>query len=1187
MSFVHLHVHSHYSLLDGLGKPHEIIKKAKQDGAPAVALTDHGVLYGAIEFYKIAKKEGIKPIIGVEAYVAPGSRFDKIAGPENKPYHLVLLAKNNIGYQNLLKLTSQAHLEGFYYKPRIDFGLLKSHSEGLIGLTACLAGEIPRLILQNNEEKVIQSIKRYQDIFGKEDFYLELQDHPEIEKQMIVNKKIIEIAKKLNIPLVATNDCHYVEKKDAEVHDVLLCIQTGKSVQDTDRMRYTGDFSMRSPEEMKQSFAQTPEAIENTLKIAEKCNVEIEFNQNLLPKYTPPQNEKPKDYLRKLCIEGVKQRYPEEDQEKALKQLDYELGVVDKMGFNAYFLIVRDFVKFAKDNGIVVGPGRGSAAGSIITYALDITTIDPLKYELIFERFLNPSRVSMPDIDIDFADSRRDEVLEYVVQKYGRENVAQIITFGKMTAKAVVRDTGRGLGYPYGDVDRLAKLVPPTILGKHALLKDSIQNDPELHTVYEHEDDAKKLLDIASKLDGTVRHAGTHACAVVISDKPLVNYTPLQRAPADPDSMITQYSMKPIEEIGLLKMDFLGLKNLTVLETAIKIIKRTKEEDIVINDISLEDDTTFKLFQKGDTSGVFQLESPGMKHYLKQLKPKVFGDIIAMISLYRPGPMEWIPSYIKGAHNPKKVKYLDPSFENILKETYGVAIYQEQILKIAQVFAGFSLGEADILRKAVGKKIPALLEEQHQKFVEGAVKVGHDKKFANEVFEKVIEPFAGYGFNKAHATCYAMISYQTAYLKANYPAEFMTALMSSDYGNTDKIVFEILECERMGIHVLPPSVNESFRNFTYVDDNTIRFGLAAIKGIGDVPAQEIINAREDKPFTSLEDFCSRVPQKVLNKKTVEALAYSGAFDEFGDRKQIAESTEEISNFAKYSHKTKIDGQTDIFGMLDEKPDNSSSTAFALKNTEESTPIERLKWEKEYLGLYVSSHPLQGLKKYFSKKVHLIEKLTKKDIGKKLTIGGLITQYRKIFTKSGAYMASFTIEDPSGKFDIIVFPKAYQQYGHLFAEDEMVVMTGKISDRRGQIQFVCDEAKKISLPTMIEKAKENGIYNPNEKVVLIKPNFDNEEPDVEEIATEAGTKEPATEETAEAISNEPFIVNIPMNCSKIVLNDIKQELLKNKGETPCEIRLKTEQKLQRIRVPFGVKVSDELRATISQLTAREV
>ncbi len=1177
MSFVHLHVHSHYSLLDGLGKAQDIVAKAKKDGAPAVALTDHGVLYGAIEFYKIAKKEGIKPIIGVEAYVAPGSRFDKGTGPKNKPFHLVLLAKNNTGYENLLKLVSKGHLEGFYYKPRIDIGLLKAHSEGLIALTACLAGEIPRLLLNNNEKKAIEKIKLYQEIFGKEDFYLELQDHPELENQMIVNKKIIELAHKLDVPLVATNDCHYVEKDDAEVHDVLLCIQTGKSVQDTDRMKYIGDFSMRNPEEMKQSFPSAPEAIENTLKIAEKCNVELEFGQNLLPSYHTPQNETPKEYLHKLCVAGIKKKYPGDNQEKALKQLEYELNMVDKMGFNTYFLIVHNFVKFAKDNDILVGPGRGSAAGSIIAYSLDITTVDPLKYGLIFERFLNPARVSMPDIDIDFADSRRDEVLEYVIEKYGRENVAQIITFGKMTAKAVVRDTGRGLGYPYGDVDRIAKLVPPTILGKHAPLKDSVKNDPELHAVYENEEDTKKLLDIASKLDGTVRHAGTHACAVVISEKPLVENTPLQRSPNDTESVITQYSMKPIEEIGLLKMDFLGLKNLTLLEKAKKIIKRTKGDDIVFDDIPLDNKKTFKLFQQGNTSGVFQLESAGMKRYLKQLKPTAFEDIIAMISLYRPGPMEWIPDYIKGAHNPKKVSYLDPSFKDILKETNGVAIYQEQILKIAQVFAGFSLGEADILRKAVGKKIPKLLQEQHQKFVQGAIKMGHKESFSNEVFEKVIEPFAGYGFNKAHATCYAMISYQTAYLKANYPTEFMTSLMICDYGNTDKIVFEILECEQMGIKVLPPSVNESFRNFTYVDDKKIRFGLAAIKGIGDKPAQEIIVARGDKPFESLEDFCSRVPKKVINKKTIEALAYSGALDEFGDRKQIAESTEEISNFAKYSHKTKVDGQTDIFGMLDDDQHDAKITAFALKETEPATSMEKLKWEKDYLGLYVSSHPLKGLKNYFAKKVHLIARLKKKDLNKKLAIGGLINRYRKIFTKSGSYMASFTIEDPTGKLNVIVFPRAYQKFGHLFDEDELVVMTGKVSNRRGQIQFVCEEAKKISLPGMIENAKKQNLYKPEEKVALVRPQFNDDE--------EKKEKKKEKDKTNNHIKHKkPFIIKIPAACNKATLNKIKQELVNNKGERPCQIHMSTPNtnKVQRIKVPFGINVTKELQERITKL-----
>ena len=1182
-NFIHLHVHSHYSLLDGLGKPADIVAKAKEQGANAVALTDHGVLYGAIEFYKEAEKAGIKPIIGVEAYIAPVSRFDKVPGPENKPYHLVLLAKNDEGYQNLIELTTKAHLEGFYYKPRIDFGLLKAHSKGLIALTACLAGQIPRLILNNNEDKIESALKNYLDIFGEGNFYLEMQDHPELESQLIVNKKMVELSKKFNIPLIATNDAHYVSITDKEVHDVLLCIQTGKSVGDEDRMHYDGNYSLRSPEEMWEAFKDTPEALTNTLKIAEQCNLKLKFDQNLLPSFPTPQNEPAKDYLKGLCLEGLKKKYSDAEMEKARARLDYELDMVDKMGFNTYFLIVHDFVKYSKDSGILVGPGRGSAAGSIIAYTLNITELDPLKYGLLFERFLNPSRISMPDIDIDFADSRRDEVLAYVIQKYGRENVAQIITFGTMTAKAVVRDTGRGLGYPYDEVDKIAKLVPPTVLGKHKPLAYSVENDPDMNAIYKSDERAKKLLDIASKLDGTVRHAGTHACAVVISERSLLNYTPLQRAPNDENSIITQYSMKPIEQIGLLKMDFLGLKNLTILETAIKIIKRTKDIDVKLSDIPLEDKDTFDLLQRGETLGVFQLESPGMTRYLQQLKPTHIEDIIAMISLYRPGPMEWIPSYIKGKHNPSSVKYLDPTFESILKETNGVAIYQEQILQIAQKFAGFTLGEADILRKAVGKKIPALLHEQMIKFVEGSVKMGHKKEFAEEVFEKVIEPFAGYGFNKAHAASYALISYNTAYLKAHFPTEFMTALMSCDYGNTEKIVVEIFECNKMDISVLPPSVNESFANFTYVDDKKIRFGLSAIKGIGTDAAQVIIDIRAESPYKNLEDFASKVPTKILNKKVIEALAYSGAFDDLGDRKQIAESVDEISNFSKFHHKDLKEDQTDIFGMLEDNGDKQEISRLKLKKVEPTKNTEKLKWEKQYLGLYVSSHPLQGLTKYFAKKAILIRDLKPKDIGKKMLIGGIISMYKKIFTKTGNYMASFKIEDPTGKLDVIVFPKAYQKFGHLFQEDAIVIMTGSLSDRRGIVQFVCDEAKVVDIESMIENAKKNDLFHPEEIITIITPKFLKAEKKDEEseIHDELAPHNP-DEHTVDEPVDDVFVINVPENTDPKILAQIKDILIQNKGETPCEIHIKSGDKVQKIKVPFGINVLADLKSEIKKL-----
>ena len=1077
MAFVHLHNHTHYSLLDGLAKPIDYIKIAKENGSPAVAITDHGNMYGVIEFYQKAKSQDIKPILGCEVYVAKGSRKERKIGPENKNYHLILLAENNQGYQNLVQLVTAAHLEGFYYKPRIDFELLQKYSKGLIALSSCIQGQIPQAVLNQNEEEAIKLIQQYQEILGRENFFLEIQDHPEIPHQKEVNQGLIRLSNETKTPLVATNDCHYPRAEDAEAHDVLICIQTQTNIHDENRMRYLGDCSMRHPTEMEEVFQSVPEAIKNTGEIAARCQVELKFKQNLIPAFKTPKREKPHHYLKKLCEAGLKKRYGEKPSEEAKKRLKYELEIIHKMGYDTYFLIVQDFIEFAKKAGIMVGPGRGSSAGSIISYTLGITDIDPLIYNLLFERFLNPERVSMPDIDIDFADNRRDEVLDYVIEKYGRDKVAQIVTFGTMAARAAVRDVGRGLGMTYTEVDVIAKKIPARPGTK---LQDALEMEPELKEIYESTPENKKLIDTALKLEGVVRHASVHACAVVISEEPLTKYAPLQKAPGDAEGQITQYSMKPLEDIGLLKMDFLGLKNLTILQKTVNIIKRTKKKDIEITDFPLEDKKTFQLMARAETTGVFQFESAGMKRYLKELKPTRLEDLIAMNALYRPGPMDWIPDYIKGKHNQDKIKYFHESFKPILEETYGVAVYQEQILEIAKSFSGFTLGEAYILCKAVAKKVTSLLAKLRTQFIEGAMKKGHSKKFAMEVFEKVIEPFAGYGFNKSHSACYAMIAYQTAYLKTHYPAEFMAALLTADQNNTDRIVIEIDECERMGITVLPPDINESLSNFTVVDNQTIRFGLSAIKGVGEGTVDTILEAREKSgKFKSIDDFALRVPLKVINKKTLEALALSGSMDSLGERKALAESTEEITTFAKHAQSSYAQDQTDIFSML--SPEEQQMPSFQLAKIPPATPFQKLQWEKECLGLYVSGHPLDGLKKYLGKKVHLIEKITKQEVGHNLKIGGLVANLKKIITRNGSHMAYLKLEDPTGQMDITIFPKTYQTYREAFKIDQIVVLSGRVEHRRGELQFICHEAKALSLENMIQKAKAEGFYNPKEKV----------------------------------------------------------------------------------------------------------
>lgn len=1169
MSFVNLHGHSHYSLLDGFGSPKSIVKRAKELGYPAVALTDHGVIYGLMELYKAAKDQGIKPILGCELYIAPRSRFDKEGKVDSKPYHLTVLAKNNQGYQNLLELVTLGHLEGFYYKPRVDYEMLEKYSEGLIVLSGCMAAHIPRLILAENDKEMHEMIEKYIKIFGKENFFLEIQDNPFMEQQAILTAKIRELGKQYGLGTVLTFDSHYPNPEDKNIHDLLLCIQTQSTVNDENRMRYTGDYCLRDINELKEKYADWPEVIENTLKIADMCNVEMHFGQNLIPSFETPNNEAYDAYLKSLCEQGLKVRFENKEiPENYKERLEYELKTVHSMGFDTYFLIVHDFVKYAKEQGIIVGPGRGSAAGSIIAWSLRITEVDPISNGLFFERFLNPERVSMPDIDIDFADHRRDEVLNYVIQKYGRNNVAQIITFGTMAPKAAIRDAGRALGYPYNEVDALAKSVPPAILGKYAPLNVSIKEDPTLKKVYETEERAKVVLDYARRLEGTVRHVGTHACAVIISEKLLTNYTALQNAGGGGEEIVTQYDAKPLEDLGLLKMDFLGLKNLTVIEKTTKIVKRTKNIDIDIEKIPMDDAHTFQMLQKADTTGVFQLESGGMRRYLKQLKPTQFEDIVAMGALYRPGPMEWIPQYIEGKHHPEKVKYLDESFKSILEPTHGVAVYQEQILQLARDFAGFSLGEADILRKAVGKKDPKLLVEQREKFVEGAINNGHKREFAQEVFEKVIEPFAGYGFNKAHAVCYGLIAYQTAYLKAHHFTEFMTALLCSDAGNTDRVVIEIKECIEMGIDILPPSVNESYTNFTVAGEKKIRFGLLAIKGVGEGPIHEIITERDKNgAFKTLEDFANRVPSQILNKKLIQALAYSGAFDEFGDRNEIAENFSEISKFGKQNEESKNNGQTDIFGLMT-STEGGDHEKLKLKPCAKSTNMQKLKWEKAYIGMYVSGHPLRGLSQYISRKSHLIGKLTKKHISKKINIIGAITELRKILTKSGSYMATFVIEDPSGKLRGVMFPKTFNQYGNDLAEDMVVGLTGKLDDSRGQFQIVCDAGKILSIDTMIENAKENNIYNPDDK---------------SDIAVRFLEDILNTEESENNNDEDSFLIEIPSGIKPEAMQSIKNLLMENRGKTNVELYLLSVDK--KIKLPFTVNLSDKLKQDIQAILSK--
>ena len=1049
--FTHLHVHTHYSLLDGLSKIGELLDYVKENGMDSIAITDHGNMYGAIEFYQAAKKRGVKPIIGIEGYIATGDMRDKRPGIDDKRWHIVLLAENNTGYKNLIKLTTEAHLEGFYYKPRFDKKLLKKYSEGIIALSGCLGAEIPTLIQNKKIDKAREAIAEYKDIFGENNFFLEAQSHPNLKEQGEVNEVLYKLADETNTPLVATQDSHYTKPEDLEAHDILLAIQTGNQITDKNRLTLKDDdFSVKPPAQMIEEFAHRPDAIENTQKIAERCNVEITLGEYQLPHFKVPNGHTADSYLRELCEKGLPKRYGENPGEEILERLDYELSIIKKTGFASYFLIVHDFVNWAKQQGIAVGPGRGSAAGSIVSYLLNVTNIDPIEFELLFERFLNPERISMPDIDLDFADHRRDEVLEYVSEKYGKDKVAQIITFGTMAARAAIRDAGRALGLSYDYCDKVAKLIP-----MFYTLDKALNEVTELSELYNSDNEAKRLIDSARRLEGVVRHASVHACGVVMTKEPLTEMVPLQRSTQNQDSIITQYEMHAVEDLGLLKMDFLGLKNLTIIEKTLNAIKVRHNKDVDIENIPLDDEKTYKLLQRGDTSGVFQLESSGMRRYLKELVPTEFEDIIVMISLYRPGPMELIPDYIARKHGKKEIKYTHPKLEPILKNTYGVGVYQEQMMQIARNLAGFSLAEADTLRKAIGKKIKKLLNEQKEKLITGMMDNGIDGKTAQKIWD-LFPPFARYGFNRSHAACYARIAYETAYLKAHYPIEFFAALLNAEQKNIDRLSFIIEEANAMDIEILPPSVNDSGHDFTVVDQNTIRFGLAAIKNVGENIVNEIIEERDNQGrFESLEDFLERVLSKDLNKKSLESLIKAGALDEFNERNMLLENLDSLLQYSREHKSAEASGQANLFAGTEA----ASSSKLTLKDTKPASSQQKLNWEKELLGFYITGHPLKEFKGKI-KNITPLRELQGKSTSNKVRINAVIHTSKKIITKNGKPMMFLGLEDLTGKMEAIIFPNLMEKRVSILEENKVIIAVGKVNSRGGEAKFICDNIKEL-------------------------------------------------------------------------------------------------------------------------------
>ena len=1043
-NFVHLHVHTEYSLLDGASKIKNTVARAAELEMPALAITDHGVMYGVVDFYKAAKNAGIKPVIGCEVYVPPRTRHDRDARRDSKQHHLVLLARDQAGYANLMELVSRGFSEGFYYKPRVDHELLQRYNKGLTVLSACLAGEIPMALLEGRHEDARKLVSFYRDTFGSENFFLELQDHG-IPEQKTLSPLLIELAKETGTPLVVTNDLHYTHRTDAHAHDALLCIQTGKTLNDEKRMRFaTEEFYLKTAEEMGSLFPELPETLTNTLQIAETCTVDFDFSKTYLPGYDVPPAHDEGSYLRELCVKGTKERYGEDLPKHVAERLDYELRVIAQMGYDSYFLITWDFVDYAHKNDILVGPGRGSAAGSLVAYALGITNIDPLKYGLLFERFLNPERVTMPDIDIDFCYENRERVIDYVVEKYGDECVAQIITFGTMAARAAIRDVGRVLDIPYGDVDRVAKLIPAEL---NISIAEGLEKSPDLKALYEKDERMRQLLDLSMAVEGLPRHASTHAAGVVISKDPLATYVPLQKS--GEDGMVTQFPMGTLEELGLLKMDFLGLRTLTIMGEAVRLIKKSTGIDVDLNEIPLDDENTFNLLSQGDTAAIFQLESGGMRSVLRELKPTVFEDIIAVVALYRPGPMEQIPTFIQSKHGHIPIKYLHPDLEPILKETYGIMVYQEQIMQVASAMAGFSLGESDLLRRAIGKKKLEVLNQQRELFVSGCVAKGHSKEIGNELYDLIVK-FASYGFNKSHAAAYALVAYQTAYLKANYPTQFMAAHLTGVMGTIEKVAGYTANCKQMGISVLPPDVNLSEKNFTVTDKKVIRYGMAAVKNVGLGAIESIIHARQAKgEFTSLRDFCARVDRS-CNKKVLESLIKSGAFDFLGaNRNQLLAILEETVSAAQTMHRERQNGQICMFEIVEEEEDCEWVTLQdEFPDIPEPPQRDQLNMEKETLGLYISGHPLEEYDEVLKLYTNLSRTDTLQNVAddKPVVIAGMITGIKQIITKKGKPMAFFTLEDLAGGLEVVVFPTVHEIVNPFLENDQVVIVYGRTSHK---------------------------------------------------------------------------------------------------------------------------------------------